>query len=271
MFIPLSLYPFIPLCVYPFVPLPVILLFFPFKRLFLYSFNPLFLDSFIPLFLYSFVPSFLRTIFLDSFIHLSNGLEILVGDNALSNTNVENSIECLISFLRSGETLGMAVNNMRDDYDLSDPDLKAEVGSLRSGNIDDSLCETPHSAFSRLHNGAPNSKFVWKACTLRLNQNLADANDLPPAINVSLQECWDNWKSILQVGQIHRNVRQPRSTFLENVYTLTSKFTPEAGGASAYDPFPSPPSCYSYIYKNNNVKHVTSENTVGIMYANSIH
>jgi hypothetical protein len=98
MFIPLFLYPFVPLCVYPFVPLPVILLFFPFKRLFLYSFNPLFLDSFIPLFLYSFVPSFLRTIFLDSFIHLSNGLEILVGDNALSNTNVENSIECLINF-----------------------------------------------------------------------------------------------------------------------------------------------------------------------------
>jgi hypothetical protein len=128
-------------------------------------------------------------------------------------------------FLRVGYRLRTAIDDMKDDYDLSDDDLASGIQSLRDGKLDDSVNETPHSHFSRIHNHSPNSTFAWKAATLRLDQDLEDAEDLPSLTShKDLQFYWDNFKMVLQTKGRKRNPKISRDKFIQRVYTLSDAF-----------------------------------------------
>ena len=131
-------------------------------------------------------------------------------------------------FMRPGTYLNNAIVNMQHPRDLSDPFLKSAVHSIRDGNLDDSWNEFPHAQFSRIHVHSPSSVFAWKASTLRLDQNLTDAQDLPSVCGHDLQTLWDGFKQVLQKRRRNRDPKISRAAFLDGLYTLTSHFGGEA-------------------------------------------
>ena len=106
-------------------------------------------------------------------------------------------------FLKYGSDpdLRTAIDEMRHPQDLDDEELRTAVHGVRDGRLDDSYNEIPHPHFTRLHNGAPSSTFVWKAVTLSMPQSLDDATYLSAAANVDLQSVWNSYEQLLQKGK----------------------------------------------------------------------
>jgi len=102
--------------------------------------------------------------------------------------------------------------------------LQAEVDSLNEINCDDTIDEAPHSIFNRIVAAARRGLFAWQASSLRLEQNMWDARNLPSAVDVDPQQVWNKYSCILQVKKrsLAKPVRCNRKCLEERVYTLMS-------------------------------------------------
>lgn len=76
--------------------------------------------------------------------------------------------------------------------------LKGEVASLGAIPMDDTAAESPHAAAHRLMRHGPASRWPWVAASMRLEQNLADAESLPASVGVELEDCWRTHTSIMR-------------------------------------------------------------------------
>ena len=125
--------------------------------------------------------------------------------------------------------------NMVDDFTLS-PILKQTIERIQKTNINDKYGEGPHAMFKPIQLAAHRSSFPWVASTVRLDQNLKDAHELPLAIGCSWQECWDTYKNIIQTDRHRfRNHRCNRKVFLERVYNCSHMFVKEEDSSEEED------------------------------------
>ena len=139
----------------------------------------------------------------------------------------ENHNKVSIEVLEPGSEGRRDIEAMPDDTTLSD--FLAHVRQrLRFLSFLDKVAEGPHAVFKKVHLHARGSTFQWQAATLRLKQHLKDFEDLCPLANVTLQWCWDRYKSVLQFGSRRfRNVRLSRSKFEQRVYFCNHVFDAE--------------------------------------------
>ena len=101
--------------------------------------------------------------------------------------------------------------------------LEAELQHWRGMPIDDSVAEQPHSQARRVSLHSRRSGFCWVAASTRLQQNLNDLRSLPPNLDISLDEAWHLWKSVLQTEQARRvrgerNMKLSVKAFCAKVY-----------------------------------------------------
>ena len=88
--------------------------------------------------------------------------------------------------------------NLREEVDLITPDggnvqpqLSMVLKGVQASPMDDKVHETPHAVVKKAMASAASYGFPWAASSSRLSQNLTDAEELPPAVNIDLQTEWD--------------------------------------------------------------------------------
>lgn len=128
------------------------------------------------------------------------------------------------SFLAPGSVLRAAMD--RALVEGVSPRLQAAVDSLRAMPFDDGVNEGPHAQAQRFAAHARRACWPWIAASMRLQQNLQDAREMAPAIDVSLRSVWSQWTSLLCVGGRHQLVRQrvKRQKFIDNIYRMAFFF-----------------------------------------------
>ena len=114
------------------------------------------------------------------------------------------------------------VMNIQPDGTGISPQLQFEINEWNEISCDDTIDEGPHSIFNRIIAAARGGHFAWQAATLRLNQNLADAMELPQATDSDPQDMWNRYTSILQVRRraLNTPLRCTRKTFEDHMYRL---------------------------------------------------
>ena len=117
------------------------------------------------------------------------------------------------------------------------PQLSLIRQRIAMQNVLDKHAEGPHALFKNVSQASRRSEFPWCAATVRLEQNIQDAEDIPNAINYPLQRAWNLHKSVLQTDKhSDRNVRCKFRTFCKRVYNLGLTFDPDSSESSSEDP-----------------------------------
>lgn len=126
-------------------------------------------------------------------------------------------------FLEPGSELYMQVMAMTDEGEMG-PLLKAEVRSLRSIPLDDSVAEAPHAQAARISSSARAGGWYWMASTLRLKESLHDLQMLLPMLPKSIDQLWHGYKSLVQVDGSKARRLQPKrmqmALFKKAVYSF---------------------------------------------------
>jgi len=116
------------------------------------------------------------------------------------------------------------VEAIQPDASGISPALRQEIRGFQCVPMDDTVAEAPHAAAARIQKAARGCSWPWLASTMRLEQNIADARQLPAACNASLQCEWMRYTSLLQVGKGRQRSRPQRikpSVFQSRVYTMS--------------------------------------------------
>ena len=110
--------------------------------------------------------------------------------------------------------------------------------SIREMPFNDETCERPHAQFAAEHRHSNSSSFAWKSATVRLRQNLDDADALTAAINAPLQSLYDDCKAVIQTTRHTRSVRCTRAAFEQRMYRCSEHFEPVVVGDDDGDDAP---------------------------------
>ena len=129
--------------------------------------------------------------------------------------------------------LHTAMQSMTDHRDLSDESLRTFVTSIREAPFNDEVNEKPHAGFGHEHRHCNRSNFGWKAATVRMHQNIGDADHMSSVTGESLQKVYDSSKSVIQTGTHRRSVRCSRRAFEDRLYHCRQTFDPS--GSDEYD------------------------------------
>lgn len=97
--------------------------------------------------------------------------------------------------------------------------------SVKDIPLDDNICEGPHAAAKRWGEQTRAASFPWIASCVRLEQNLADVNNIALVSNDDdLQRVWSSYQQVLQVktraDYRNRPKRMSRKKLLAAVYRL---------------------------------------------------
>ena len=131
-------------------------------------------------------------------------------------------------FLDPTGELRRGIDEMTDDGGGMSPKLKAEVDSLAAIPMDDTVAESPHAIAHKLVSHGRAAKWPCVAGTMRLRQNLVDAENIPQAVEVDLAKLWGSYTSVLRGPSSKRPGRplkkKPR-VFQADVYTMDFALT----------------------------------------------
>jgi hypothetical protein len=104
--------------------------------------------------------------------------------------------------------------------------LDTGIRRIRRNSLLDKICEGPHSTFKRVQLHARGSNFPWQASSMRLDQNLLDAQTIPQEIGVSLQQTWDQYKTVIKPNVTSVGVRVSHKVVCDRVYNCSLSFAP---------------------------------------------
>lgn len=118
--------------------------------------------------------------------------------------------------------------------DMSD-ELRREVDSLAAIPLDDSAAESPHAVAHRLMGHSRAATWPWVAATMRLDQNLRDAREVPAFVDSSFDDLWASHTNVLR-GPSSRARYQTKKVNAKqlqaNVYLMTFAHDRSQTGAS---------------------------------------
>ena len=145
-------------------------------------------------------------------------------------------------FLEEGSPLRRQIDRMIPEQCVLEPELMQEVQSLRDIPFIDVVCEGPHAAAHRVGLGSRAARWAWIASSIRVQQNLADAQRLAAETGADMQKLWNKWKSVIQTSKrsANRNSKIRHHVFYDQLYRMSSmkefgSHLAEAGGAPGVD------------------------------------
>lgn len=136
-----------------------------------------------------------------------------------------------VGFLAESSRLRQDVGLLHDGGPMPE-ELQSAVRALAAGPLDDVVNEGPHAQARRLTRHARRACWPWIGASVRVKQNLADIQDLAPAVGAD-KVLWASVASIVRVGGGHplQCVRMPKQRLVDYVYRLALCFE-----AAAEDP-----------------------------------
>jgi hypothetical protein len=127
-----------------------------------------------------------------------------------------------VEFLGVGSPLRYDVEQVLHDGSGMSAALLREVDSLRGIPLDDSVAEGPHAVAKRIGLHARRALWPWVASSMRLEQNLADHDDLVGAVDADVQSLWTSYSSVVRPVASNKPVRMTRKSLEARVYRLSA-------------------------------------------------